>query len=259
MAEANATPFTNTRLMVAGIVLGVLGAVLAWLYIRGRVQSETGGTITVYSMAKDLKVNEKLTSGHVKPITLPGIYARNVPKHIKDYELSNVLGKNPVRNMMEGEPVVSTDFQFTTQEITVPPVPRGKVRIPIRVDPRSSPGEQLRVGDTVNLLGNFNFGAGRTEDKLDIRQVRLTAVQVIAINGSGRPTPKDLDQITSINVDIGAVTSEFLKKLEPRKMGDFTIEILPESVRPSATDEELSPECKALIIEKLGPLGAAGK
>ena len=56
MAAKNDNPFTNTRLMLAGVVVGVVGIIVAFVYMRNAIEQKVGDEVFVYYLVRDLPV-----------------------------------------------------------------------------------------------------------------------------------------------------------------------------------------------------------
>ena len=53
MAAKNENPFTNTRLMLAGLVVGVIGVILAFTYTQNVINKTVGDEVYAYYLVED--------------------------------------------------------------------------------------------------------------------------------------------------------------------------------------------------------------
>ena len=213
-------------------------------------------------MKEDLPKDKGLEERYVEPVPMPGIFVR------RDSKLATVTGgvdtlkpllnppRKPIREIKAGEPVVLENFPYSVADTLIPQPPPGMVRIPLALDPGLGGAEMLRVAAMVNVRANFNFSNSRTPDKSEENEFCvLRAVQVVLINGSHTPEPQDLRQIRNIAINVSEETSGFLKKLEPRLVGHYTIEVLRDDTRAADPKEQMPADVRNLVIEKLGPPG----
>ena len=255
MAQGGNNPFTNTRLMVAGIICGVIAAILAWVYINHRIQAETGGTAYVYYMSDDLAMDEPLEDHHVQSVRMPGVYADSASKHAmragERDDLNVILGRKPVRRMYKNEPISLYDFPYSTDEVSRPAIPPGKTVAVLPVESDYSPGGLLRVGDIVSVTANVNFGEGNRPSARDIRTLPLLeAVKVVSINDSQQS--RQVEKIRKLSVLVSRETDLLLKRLT-RRVEEYYVELLPENTVASNSREEIPPNVRSVIVEKLGP------
>lgn len=254
MAEQQGSnPFTNTRLMLAGVVVGLLGAVLSFLAISKRISEATGGTEYVCYLAGDLDADQVLERRDVKEVAVPGRMAEALRCHIKRDQLGAYLGIPPFRNMKKGEPLSTYDFPYSKIDSKLPPPPVGSVFHTVKISTNSDPGALVRIGSVVSLDANCNFGEGSTTSKADYVTIPvLKQVRVRAING--KYDVKQGDKVTDVAVILSEDISEVITRLDPKVQKGYVIKIHPEGTLATQPGEEIPSETKALILDKLGPV-----
>jgi Flp pilus assembly protein CpaB len=254
MTEGQDNPFTNTRLLIAGIAFGVVGAILMFVWANSVIEAKTGGTVTVYVMRQDLPPTEVLETRHVKPVDMPGLFVQEAKWLVQKDQFQQVAGRKPFRLMHEGEPLTVYDFPFSSSEARRVPLMPGEVEVPVPIDPNGSPGEGLRIGDVINLTANLNFTENRNPRPEDLVTMRvLQGVQVKTINGSYEP--KATTKISTITIGVSEDTSLVIRRLEPRLVGFYSIEVLGTGAVRSDLKNQIPPEALRVLNEKLGPAG----
>jgi hypothetical protein len=240
--------FTNTRLMAAGIILGVLGAILAVVVINSRIKAATGGTVEVYFLKRDLPTNETLRDDSVEVQALPANLARQAGKMVLNGQLDTVKYRRPIRKLEAGEPLLNNDFN-SSADTDIPSPPPGQVGKTVTVEAKTNPGMMLNVGAIVALTGNFDFSDDRRHDPHTLRL--LDRVQVVAINGSPKPLDSDRKNIRNVMVFVGASNAQVLKTLESYQVGSFDVDWLGSSARVADPRDQIPPDVLKLVLDKL--------
>ncbi|MBN2584243.1 MAG: hypothetical protein JXL80_14365 [Planctomycetes bacterium] len=249
MAAQSPSPFTNTRLMLAGVICGAVAALMGYLHIREIEKSKVGEKVTVYYVRKErVNTNEPLEATHLGKGEVSKEFFENAPKLVRSEKLNIFLGRAPVRTLYQGEPLLATAFEAGTSAVNLPDVPLGCKQRTVAVNSRRTPGQGLNVGDIVSLTANFRLGEKST-DKAEVRPLRLLErVQVRLIDGRANPNAQDKKTIHSITIFVGDETAEWLTFLESTRMeNEFTIEGEPPGARVSEPNKEIPNDVKELL------------
>ncbi|NIA21162.1 MAG: hypothetical protein GWP05_04130 [Anaerolineaceae bacterium] len=254
MAAQTQNPFTNTKLMLAGLVCGAIGVMLAIVHINRKVTEKVGEEVTVYVMKQDLPTDKELQRSHYEPVSVRKSYVKKAYKVIYDSGISKFLGARPAVKLSAGEPLVATWFDDRVGRGVRPAAPAGSVEVGVRVDPRHGLGQNLDVGSIVSLRGLFKLGPRGKEDSVVVPLRLLHAVQVESINGMREPDERTRRNVSRITIYVGSDTSRWLSQLDndKRMEGFFRIEGMPPGTRRSEPNKEIPKEALSQLREALG-------
>ena len=220
--------FTNTNLMIAGIICAVIGAALALVYINGRVAQATGNPIEVAFAKKDINTNEVCREDSIKWVDLPQRFIDEAGgKFVTKENVTAVLKYSPSRRVETTEPLLTTEFA-TGDEESPPPSPYpGMVTIIVGISPKNQVGENINIGSIITLIGNFDFSADHKSDPHTL--ILFDKVYVAAINGKTKPSKTDRRSVQQVSIFVGEANSRLRTELEQFQVGDgkFDVEILP--------------------------------
>jgi len=250
MAEKSDNPFTNVRLMVTGIIFGVIAAALAYYYINKKVVEATGNPVAVCYLKKNLLVSETLTRDHVKAVEVPGQYAKAATRLVKYGELHRFVDSPPFRNMFEGEPLSVFDFPESRAEARQVKLEPGTVIRSLQIDSKTQPGKALHLGDLVSLTGNIRFSDARAGTKADIETLTiLDKVRVRTINGSDEA--RQVENVKMIGVVVGERTQRRLQQLlGDRLVGGLGVSIHSSGETASAAEGEIPKATLDMMTDK---------
>jgi Flp pilus assembly protein CpaB len=229
MAESGPTTiFTNTRLLIAGLIVGLVGVVLSFWVINSTVQTQTGGTIEVAYMVRSLEKGEKLTDNHVGFVRVPSLYAKAVEKLVRrdNFDKEDLYkGKVALRTLYAGEPLSVHEFGERVSEVNRINPRLGTKAKTVEVNSREVPKEYLKIGTIVELRGRFKFderiGKAPTPALLVFDRVRI-----LLINGEAKAPSKD---VTNVTLELSPQAVDWFLTHERYLAGNLSIEI-PEQV-----------------------------
>lgn len=248
MASQSQSPFTNTRLMLAGVICGAVAALMGFLHIKRVEDSKVGEKVTVYYVRQRVATNQPLAESYLGKAEVSKDFYDAVPRLVTLGSLNICIDRTPTRTLLPGEPLLSTAFEAGAETATLPDIPPGCKERAIRVDSQRGLGQSLDVGAIVSLVGNFRLG----EDPNDRNQTRplrlLQRVQVRLINGLANPTDDQKKNAKSITIVLGDKTAQWLTFLERTRMEhDFTIEREPATERASEPNKEIPADVLELL------------
>lgn len=244
MAKQDTNPFTNIRLLIAGIIVGIAGAVLASVTINRQIAEATGNTIEVAMLRDELAPDEALSYGKIEWVKVPGIYKDAVEMLIERREFGSYVDLTPYRQMHAGELLRTYDFPYRAGETNIPPAPEGAVRLPLDINSKGDPGATLRPGDLVSLQAVLRFGERSVGTELVPKTV-LDRVKVQTINGQDKPAAN----VKSIQVDIAEQNSELMIYLKHHASGGFYVTVHGKNTFASPLGQEIPPETRRLAAE----------
>ena len=250
MAEKSDNPFTNVRLMVTGIIFGVIAVALAYYYINKKVVEATGNPVAVCYLKKNLSVSETLTRDHIGAVTVPGQFARAATWLVKYEELYRFERRPPFRNMVAGEPLTVFDFPESRAEARQIKLDPGTVIRSLQIDSKTQPGKALLLGDLVSLTGNIRFSDARAGVKADVETLTiLNRVRARTINGSDEA--RQVENVKMIGVVVGERTQRRLQQLlGDRLVGGLGVSIHSSEETASQPEQEIPKATLDMMIDK---------
>jgi hypothetical protein len=219
--------FTNTNLMIAGIICAIIGAGLAFVYINRRVDDATGKPVKIAFAKKDIRVNDLCKEELIRWVELPERFVDEAGgKFVKEDTLSIVRNHSPSRLIEADEPLLSSEFSTGGGEAPTPPPPSGMVLITVGVSQKSQPGEALNIGSIISLIGNFDFSPDKRTDPHTL--TLFDRVKVVEINGKANPSKSERHAVQTVGIFVGEANARIRSKLETSQTGEgrFDIEIL---------------------------------
>lgn len=247
--QQDASPFTNARLMIAGIIFGVIGAGLTFHVINAKINEATGGTVEVCVLKRDLGVEEGLTRDYVQIKKVPKVFADAVESIMKKDKLWAHEGVRPIRNMKAGEILSVYSFVRESERIDAVTSRRaGVVTTTVKLDSRRNLGRLLHIGDIINVVGTFILDAEGAPEGETL--VVLENVRVVGINGKLSPA----DKVTTVNIEVGQKSSRLVTYLSnaARQRGAYTVDKAVRDARTSDVGKEVPQETYARLRLTVG-------
>ncbi len=242
--------FTNTNLMIAGLICAIIGAGLAFVYINRRVADATGKPVKVAFAKKDISTNEPCLEASIRWADLPERFIDETDnKFVLESTFGRVRGKFPSRKIEADEPLLTTEFPTGGGDDRTKPPPFGMVTVTVDVDQKSHFGQLLNVGSIISLTGNYDFSADRKSDPHTL--TILDKVYVVAINGLLAPTANDRRAVRSVGIFVGEANTRLLTKLKLSQLGDFDVEVLPATTIKADARDQIPPDTMTLLKDKL--------
>lgn len=209
----------QSKLLAAGLVLGLFGAALVLTYVRG-VEDRSGGSgprvtalVATEPIAAGTAVDE--VTGKVKSVRLPEQYAR--PGALVDLEA--MKGQVTVRRLEAGDSLAERDFSAANQTKGRLPIPAGKEAIAVPVTLDGSVARYPVPGDHVNVFATFKTGTGVTRKMLS--DVEVLATEPASAGGSAGDS--------GTLVYLLAVTAEQAPQVVfGKELGSISLTLVPE-------------------------------
>jgi hypothetical protein len=248
--EKNESVFTNTRLMLAGVIAGVLGVLLAFMYIHKKVEESTGEMVDVYYLSKNVSPLDKVTADCTYQLKVPKEAAM---KMVKLTEWNLAENQPPNWDLEKDEPLLLRAFDPNGRNTASIKPSKGCVIKVVMVNPSTSQG--VTVGTIVNLTANYDFNARRGSGTPDPMTLKiLDRVQVKSVNGLTNPPPKELKSIKTIGLDLDEEVAEKLKMLERYQEGFYDMDSKGTDVLRTDPKDQIPADIMNRIQEKLKQL-----
>lgn len=167
----------NWRLLIVAVVLGLIVAVVYNVHVNQIRTGVRGEMITLLQAKKDLRPGEQIKAEYIEKVLVPKAVAANLGNVMDGDSYTFALGKT-VNSAVQKDNFltyahVTQDSASRRPSINITP---GMQAFPVPVDPRLAPGEILRIGDYVNIMGIFSIEARGSSYYSVIEGVRVVEV-----------------------------------------------------------------------------------
>jgi len=235
----------NPRKFLFALLVAFIATLSQCRYVAKRekqllYQSEPLPTVMAL---KNIPADFKLDETMVQLVDVPREWRQ--PKALSSVE--DIIGQISKVPIIEGEQVVLTKLVRPKEAGLAYFVPKGKRGVAMAVDDVTGVGGHLRPGNSVDIMGTFDFGEG---EKADMRTVTLFQnVFVLAVaRDTGQPTADSIrtsDELAAAAKDTLGLERELAR--ERARQGGRTISLA------------LSPEQaqKIVLAQELGTLSVA--
>lgn len=174
-------------ILLMAILMGVLAASLAYLYLNGSITKIENTKYTeVLVAAKKIEANTVLTESLLEKKKVP-----LESKHpLSTSKGADLLGKITLIELNEGEEILTNQVVRLgdTAEGLAFAIPSGKRAIAIPVDDISGVGGMLKAGDHVDIIATL---AGNEDPPVNYTAVVLQDITVLAVNAALANTKTD--------------------------------------------------------------------
>jgi len=140
----------SSHALILAVLLGVLGVLLNYLYLRNKVK-EIGNKVDFVGIASEVKPGERLLTKHLEKIPIPTGQAEILDKFAFRYvDVETVINKPVSRRLVEGSLLLEDDLKTPPPELKLG---ENELAWPIPVDTRAFVPSLIRPGDEVWFLG----------------------------------------------------------------------------------------------------------
>jgi Flp pilus assembly protein CpaB len=226
MAE-EAPRVNNTKLLLISVLLGLVVMVVYNVHIR-QVRSEARGeSVTVYRLRRDARPREEIEMADLREVDIPQRVFESLGNPIKKIHIQDVIGTTRLyKPVSQGDYLTWDHFSSSggaspTEEIEI-----GMRGTTIEFDPRKSPGELLRRGDHVDVLGILRPPG----EKESTTYLILPAVKVIRVPGeeiNARGGGGSRSRYRTVQVQVTPEVSKQLKNVMTWVEGSLWIDVRP--------------------------------
>lgn len=247
MAAKNENPFTNTRLMLAGLVVGVIGVILAFTYIQNVINKTVGDEVYAYYLIEDLPAGMELKSTHVRKDRIRRDLYEKMPQIIIDDPSNNddkllpLITDTANRDLHKGEPLLASAFsRASAASVVTDSMGKDRVRTTINLSKSAgNPGQSLAIGSVITIRGTINYQEGNRQASEPVTLVRNVRVNLI----NGRDDPQfRTNNVTSVAIMVSEGTSSLLNKLMASDEVSITAVDMVSSTTESQPNSEIPPD-----------------
>jgi hypothetical protein len=258
MAE-EASSIQNKWLLIIAIALGIIVVVIYNAHVKAIKAAQESDMVSVVRLNKDFRVGDRVTADAIEKADI----SRDALAAVGDVVLWNnresVLrdaGYTIKRPVSKDQLLLWTDVSGTAgREDRREKAPEGTIKITLNIESGQSPGDVLRVGDHINLVGMFSVAGSPLQNYFVI-----TGVPVVGVGGAG---PEDDDDARGgrramrsyrrINLAVTPDISLKLKNLETHLVGNWSVDVLPANAPLPINAGKINPALETLANEARAP------
>ncbi len=228
----------NKKLMIVSLILAVLAVALFYLRDASQRKKYQGDVVQILQWRRDLGSGAEISELDTSPVDTKSSLM-NLKDVVRNDNKSMVTGQNVIRRVYKGDPVYYNDFLETARGTPADKITPGLRGFTLRVDPNYTPGDMLRVGGRVDVLGMV-----RLKNKPEKTYTLVQNLRVLVIGGRG---PRDDEPLMSkkgrrhdpgmrvyrsITVEVKPKLAEQLADLLPRVLGKVWLTVRNPSDAP---------------------------
>jgi Flp pilus assembly protein CpaB len=249
MAEGTVT---NKKLLAISLLLGLTAVILFYVYDWVKTQALRGDRIVVLKWARDLGPGEAITKGDIVPVEISKRTWDQIGGIVKSSDREAVVPENTIvsRSVQKHRFVLYTDVSTAKTQRPSERIAPGMVAITLPVDPYHTPGDMLRVGDRVDVIGLLAVGKDPVKAYTLVQNLKVTAVggqsdnpeEGELINPQDRRRRPGIRVYRSITVQVGPALAVQLADLMPRIRGKVWLVIRNPTDTKAKHDNRLNDE-----------------
>ena len=249
----------NKKLLIVSLLMGVVAVALFYMYASVQKKRIRGEMIEVLKWRRDMKAGERIVEDDVEVMALSTKAANFEGFATADHLETIVIDGTLSESVTKGRFVLISAIIDPTVRRPSDAIGEGKVAFPLYVDPNYTPGEMLRQGDRVNLLGVVRVG-GRSQTHTLIGNLRVLEVGGRSTNPDrryeeNRGRPKGQRSIRKISVEVSSGVALELNDLLMRVQGQIRVVVRNRADRPDKKlDGKINPDL-AEVLRQPAPEG----
>ncbi|MCD4699170.1 MAG: Flp pilus assembly protein CpaB [Phycisphaerae bacterium] len=256
MAE---TVVWNKKLLVASLILAGFAVAMFYLYDSSQKKKLSGETVQVLQWKRSLTAGEEIGDEDIGPMT-----SSSSPKNLKGVitweNKSIVLGGRRVnRSVSRGDRVYYNDIVGASAKTPADDITQGMRGFTLKVDPNYTPGDMLRIGGRVDVMGMVRLKGKPAKTYTLVQNLR-----VLAIGGKARKPEESLGSkrgreyssgirvYRSVTVEVPPELAEQLVDLMPRIMGKVWLTVRnPTDMPERGSYTGINPKVESVLSQPL--------
>jgi len=247
MAQEQAPPIHNTRLLIIAIVLAVIVVTIYNLQLSRIRKAATEQTVKLLMFKTDLSPGRQIEARDVAAVSITEEAAKRLTNVVTAEKEGYIVGNRVTREVRAGkwvqwDDVVNLDIKPPSSVITTK-----MVTYDLSVD--RVPGNLLRVGDHINVLGMISLPNAPLKAYRIIEDLKVLTIggQGMDTSGAARPgSAEGLRSYRTITVEVGKPTSLELANALSHVQGSVWIELRNPEDSPPAGAGQVAPELRSL-------------
>jgi hypothetical protein len=258
MAE-EAPGIRNKGMLLIALALGAIVVVVYNVHVNRIREEGRGRTVKLLRFTHDRNADEVIRQTDLEAVPVDKGTQDSLGSVIPADDISFAVGQKLNQGVLVGQWLRYGHIGQTDPTQPSALIHKGMVGRPVPLDPQLVPGDILRVGDRVNLLGSLSMG-GKPQSIYRI----VAGVRVRAIGGRGprdtegpaRPGAPDagMRAYRSITVEVAPDVSLQLATILSYVQGGLTVELLnPAETISERREGKINPDEPELLKLAAGP------
>ncbi len=245
------SPVANKKLLLTGIVLAVIVVVLYNVQVARIRATSRGKTVELLRLARDMQPGQKIRSKDLEAVEVPQQFLEGLDNYIKaeniDYAITSTLQQPVIKGRwLMYEHTVNPEKSNPSARISP-----NMVTYTLTIDPRRSPGEILRVGDRVSILGmlqvnNKPLQAYRIIEDLKVIEIGGMSFRDTPLTVSKRSSKQAMRQFAKITVEVNKDISLQLANILSHLSGSAWLEVRNPTAGSRFKTPKVDPELRNL-------------
>ncbi len=239
MAE---TVVWNKKLLIASLILAGFAVAIFLLYDSAQKKKLGGDVVQILQWRRDLAGGDEISEADIAVVNINSS-AMNLKGILRKGSESVVIGGHVNRPVRRSNPVYYSDITGTLSGTPADSIAKGMRGFTLRVDPNYTPGDMIRVGGRVDVLGMVRL-KGRSAKTYTLVQ----NLRVLAVGGRGpkpeesfgrkrgRPYDPGMRVYRSVTVEVKPELAEQLVDLMPRILGKVWLTVRNPADAPKEED-----------------------
>ncbi len=245
----------NKKLLVASLILAGFAVAMFYLYDNAQKNKLKGETVQVVQWKRSLSTGEEIADDDIGSM-IASASAKDL-KGVVRWEDRNLLlgGKRVNRPVSRGDRVYYNDIVGASERTPADVITLGMRGFTLPVDPNNTPGDMLRVGGRVDVLGMVQLKGQPAKTYTLVQNLRVLAVGGKVQNPeesikSGRTS--GIRVYRSVTVEVSPALAEQLVDLWPRIQGKVWLTVRnPTEMPEKGSYTGINPKIESILSQPM--------
>lgn len=180
----------NKKLLVVSLILAVLAVAMFYLYIHAQEKKLLGETVEILQWSRPLNNGDEISEADTVVVRVDSS-KMNVKGVLRKKNKDVLVGKHVSRNVGRGDNVYyNKDVLGSGSGTPAERITHGMRGLTLKVDPNYTPGNILRVGGRIDILGRVSPKNKPTHTYTLVRNLRVLGVGGYGHEAEGSTGPK---------------------------------------------------------------------
>lgn len=252
----------NKKMLFAAALLGILLLVLYNVHIARVYGFRAGKVIRLCKAARDLRRGAKVTRQDITIEEVPADYMRALGEVVQAHEIAFLTAQRDglAKAVQQNAWFLWSDLTGGSDDDNIADMGRDTVALTVQINPAEAPGDILRPGRRVNVMGMLAAGSRPLQAHCILDAVRVLAVgglgpredpQAAAAAGIQR-TPRSYRSVT---IEVHNSVAPALKNVLSHVEGDVWLEVCRSAARPQGSKpySQVNPKLASLTTKSKPP------
>ncbi len=165
----------NKKLLVVSLILAVLAVAMFYIYIHAQETKLRGETVEILQWSRSLKIGDEISAADTT-VARANSSTTNLKGVLRKASKDEFVGKHVSRSVSRGDKVYYKDILESSSGTAADDITPGMRGFTLRVDPNYTPGDILRVGGRMDILGRVHPKGKPEKTYTLVRNLRVLAV-----------------------------------------------------------------------------------